>query len=58
MNKEMVIILKKVKKYLLFTEEHYKQDNNLIPIKIETNHSNLHLDKVWLLKDGTKDLLA
>jgi hypothetical protein len=58
MNKEMVIILKKVKKYLLFIEEHSKQDNNLIQIKIGMNHLNLHLDKEWLLKDGMKDLQA
>jgi hypothetical protein len=58
MNKEMVIILKKVKKYLLFIEEHYKPEKNLILIKIEINHSNLHWGREWLLKDGMKDLLV
>lgn len=58
MNKDMVIILKKVKRYLLFIEEHYKPENNLILTKIENNHLNLRSDKEWSLKDGMKDSQA
>ena len=56
MSKELVIILKKDNKYLHSTEERYKQDKNLILIKIEISHLNLLLDKVWSLKGGIKVL--
>lgn len=50
--------LQKDKKFMLYIEEHYKTDSNLIQTKVETILSNLHSVKDKLLKDGMKVLLA
>lgn len=45
MLKAMEIILRKVNKFMHYTEVHWRVDNNLIPIKIEIIHLNSHLAK-------------